>query len=60
MPLVFVREAPPYLRLDVTSSKTGLDVTNAGVCGIKGGLVYQMDIDRWTLTPFGYKPCTLA
>ena len=46
MPLVLIREAPPYLRLDLTSSKTGLDVTNAGVCGIEGGLVYQMDTDR--------------
>ena len=48
MSLVLVCESPPYLRLDVADGETGLDVANTGIHGIKGCLVYQMNIDaRW-------------
>ena len=45
MPLVLVCESPPCLCFDVSTGKTGLDVANAGIHDIKGGLVYQMNVD---------------
>jgi hypothetical protein len=48
MPLVLVCESPPCLCFDVSTGKTGLDVANTGIHGIKGCLVYQMNVDaRW-------------
>ena len=44
MSLVLVCESSPNLCLDVADGKTGLDVANAGIHGIKGGLVYQMNV----------------
>ena len=56
MSLVLVRESPPNLCLDVADSETGLDMADTGINGIKGGLVYQMDVDaRWV-----YRPCAFT
>lgn len=45
MPIILVAEESTPLCLDITSGKRGIEMTNAGVCGIKGGWVHQMDID---------------